>query len=234
MVAMRRLFLLPLLAALSVVACRRGAPTQVAPPDAAAPSAAATPAPAAEPTVVFLGDSLSAGFGVSGEDAFPSVVWKALAADGCGFRLVNAGVSGDTSAGGRARIDWLLRQKPSVVVVELGGNDALRGQPIAGIEANLRTIVRSAKASGAKVLLTGMRIPPSYGPEYAGGFERLYPKLAREEDLAFLPFLLEGVGGDELLNQADGIHPTAEGHRKIAALVAPHLAPLLGCPLPRA
>jgi acyl-CoA thioesterase-1 len=187
---------------------------------------------ASEPTVVFLGDSLSAGFGVSGESAFPSLVWKTLAAQGCGFRLVNAGVSGDTSAGGRARLDWLLRQKPTVVVVELGGNDALRGQPLAGIEANLRAIARAAKDAGARVLLTGMRIPPSYGPEYSGGFEGIYPKLAREEGLALLPFLLEGVGGDALLNQADGIHPTVEGHRKIAALVVPYLAPLLGCPAP--
>lgn len=189
-------------------------------------------APTAEgPLVVFLGDSLTAGFGVDGDQAFPAEIYRALSRGGCPFRLVNAGVSGDTSAGGRSRIDWVLKQRPAVVVVELGGNDALRGQPLAGIEDNLRAIVRAAKSAGSQPLLTGMRIPPSYGPEYSEGFAAIYPRLAKEEGLALVPFLLEGVGGDPSLNQPDGIHPTAEGHRRVAATVVPYLRSLLGCPV---
>jgi acyl-CoA thioesterase-1 len=198
-------------------------------------SLAVTPAVAPDtqdkqgPLVVFLGDSLTAGLGVNADQTFPARIHQTFDREGCSFRLVNAGVSGDTSAGGRSRIEWLLRQDPAVVVVELGGNDALRGQPLEGIEDNLRVIVRTAKAAGARVLLAGMRIPPSYGPEYSEGFAALYPRLARAENLALVPFLLQGVGGDEQLNQADGIHPTPAGHQVIAATVAPYLRSLLGC-----
>ena len=205
-------------------------PSEPAPkPPALVTAPTSAPTSAAAPLVVFLGDSLSAGFGVDGDQAFPARLRSMLAEERCSFRLVNAGVSGDTSAGGRARIEWLLRQKPDVVVVELGGNDGLRGQPLAGIEDNLRVILRAAKAAGAKVLLTGMRIPPSYGPEYSGGFAAIYPGLARQESVLLVPFLLEGVAGDPELNQPDGIHPTPEGHRRVAATVAPYLRSLLGC-----
>jgi acyl-CoA thioesterase-1 len=158
--------------------------------------------------VVFLGDSLSAGYGLAEEDAFPAVVARLLAERGHPIHLVNAGVSGDTTAGGLARVDWVLKQKPAVLVVELGANDGLRGQPLAGIESNLREIVRRGKAAGARVLLLGMKIPPNYGSEYAEGFDALYPRLARELDVPLMPFLLEGVAAESQLNQADGIHPT--------------------------
>lgn len=184
------------------------------------------PAPAA-PRVVFLGDSLAAGYGLAEDEAFPARVAKNLAALGTPIHLVNAGVSGDTTAGGLSRLDWVLRQKPAILVVELGANDGLRGQPLEGIEGNLREIVRRGKAAGAKVLLVGMKMPPNYGREYTDGFAALYPKLAREMDVALLPFLLEGVAAEPRLNQADGIHPTAEGAEIVARTVTPYLEKLL-------
>ncbi len=176
--------------------------------------------------MVFLGDSLTAGLGLGEEAAYPALVGELLAQRGVAVRIVNAGVSGDTSAGGLARVDWLLSLHPEVLVVALGANDGLRGQPVASIEANLREIVRRARAAGARVVLAGMKMPPNYGPDYTRDFEALYARLARELDLPFIPFLLEGVAADPALNQADGIHPTAEGQRRIAELVAPVLLPL--------
>jgi acyl-CoA thioesterase-1 len=205
--------------------------------DPAAPSLAPAPAPApaepaapvadAAPVVVFLGDSLTAGLGLSAEQSFPSLVADRLARERLPIRAVNAGVSGDTSAGGLRRLPWLLRQDPDVVVVELGANDALRGQPVAGIEANLRQIVERARAAGASVLLVGLQLPPSYGNQYADQFAAIYPRLAAELEVPLLPFLLEGVAGRRELNLADGLHPNAQGHHRIAELLAPHLAEVL-------
>jgi acyl-CoA thioesterase-1 len=189
--------------------------------------APATPPAAAVPRVVFLGDSLTAGLGLSEAEAYPALVRERLAERGIQVRVVNAGISGDTSAGGLARVDWLLTQKPDLLVVALGANDGLRGQPVAAVEANLREIVRRAQAAGARVLLAGMKMPPNYGPDYTRDFEALYGRLARELDVAYLPFLLEGVAAVPDLNQPDGIHPTAEGQRRIARLVADALLPLL-------
>jgi len=200
------------------------------PARAAAPVPRPTPAPAAaadEPLVVFLGDSLTAGYGLGGEQAYPALVEKRLEEEGIPVKVLNAGVSGDTTAGGLARLDWLLSQKPDVVVVGLGGNDGLRGLPLEQAEHNLREIVRRAKAAGARVLLLGMQIPPNYGPEYAKGFSDMYPNLAKEMNVPLVPFLLEGVGGVADLNQADGIHPTAEGQEKVADLVTPYVAEVL-------
>jgi acyl-CoA thioesterase-1 len=179
------------------------------------------------PRVVFLGDSLTAGLGVDVEDAFPALVGEILRREARPVEVVNAGVSGDTTAGGLRRLDWLLRQKPDVVVVGLGGNDGLRGLELAASERNLRDIVRKSRDAGAKVLLLGMLIPPNYGPEYTGKFRDVYPRVATETGAALVPFVLEGVGGDPRLNQPDGIHPTAEGHRIMAATVVSGLRPLL-------
>ena len=179
------------------------------------------------PLVVFLGDSLTAGFGLGEEEAYPALASAALAAEGRPVRVVNAGVSGDTSAGGLARLDWVLRLAPDVVVVELGPNDGLRGLSLAATEANLREIVERSRAAGARVLLAGMLIPPNYGPDYAGRFAAIYPRLAAELDVPLVPFLLEGVGGEPDLNLADGIHPNAAGHRRLAENVLPHLRPLV-------
>lgn len=186
---------------------------------------AATRAPAAtrEPLVVFLGDSLTAGYGLSTEQAFPALVGEALRGRGTPARIVNAGVSGDTTTGALGRLDWLLQQKPDLLVVGLGANDAFRGQPVSRIEENLRTIVRRAKASGARVLLLGMRIPTNFGPEYTSAFAAIYPRLASREGVPLMPFLLEGVGGRADLNQDDGIHPNARGQKIVAANVLPHV-----------
>ena len=203
-----------------------------APPAAAAPTTPSAepgePAkPSRAPRVVFLGDSLTAGLGVDADEAFPAVVGEMLRKEGRAAEVVNAGVSGDTTAGGLRRLDWLLRQKPDVVVVGLGANDGLRGLKLEASERNLRDIVRKSRDAGAEVVLLGMLIPPNYGPEYASQFRELYPRLAKETGATLVPFLLEGVGGDPRLNQPDGIHPTAEGHRIIAANVAPHLRDLV-------
>jgi acyl-CoA thioesterase-1 len=180
-----------------------------------------------EKVVVFLGDSLTAGYGLAAGESFPSILERGLRADGATVRVVNAGVSGDTSAGALRRLDWVLRQHPDVVVVELGANDALRGQPTSGIEANLRAIVLQSRDGGAKVLLVGMRIPTSYGPDYAGEFAAIYPRLAKELGVPVVPFLLEGVAGRPGLNLEDGIHPNYAGQKIVAANVRPYLLDLL-------
>ena len=217
-----------------VSGCRHEAGSAPEPSPVPAASVTAAPAPvaadAAGPTVVFLGDSLTAGLGLGEEAAYPALVGKLLAERGRPVRIVNAGVSGDTSAGGLARLDWLLSLQPDFLVVALGANDGLRGQPVASIEANLREIVRRGSAAGAQVVLAGMKMPPNYGPEYTRDFEAVYTRLARELDLPFLPFLLEGVAADPQLNQEDGIHPTAEGQRRISLLVAELLQPLVESP----
>jgi acyl-CoA thioesterase-1 len=179
------------------------------------------------PLVVFLGDSLTAGYGLSAEEAYPAHVERLLAERGLPVRVLNAGVSGDTSAGGRERLDWFLAQRPALVVVELGGNDGLRGQPLAATEANLRAIVERSLAAGARVVLAGMRIPTNYGAEYGSGFEAIFPRLAAAYDVPLIPFLLAGVAADPALNLPDGIHPNAEGQRIVAATVAEALAPLV-------
>ena len=192
-------------------------------PAAAEPTTAASPLP----RVVFLGDSLTAGLGVDADQAFPALVGEILRSEGRAVDVVNAGVSGDTTAGGLRRLDWLLRQKPNVLVVGLGGNDGLRGLELRASEENLRAIVRKSREAGASVLLLGMLIPPNYGPEYTARFRELYPRVAQETGAALVPFLLEGVGGDPRLNQPDGIHPTPEGHRVIAGNVVTPLRDLL-------
>ena len=177
--------------------------------------------------IVFLGDSLTAGYGLDEQQAFPFLVEQALAERLPSLRVVNAGVSGDTTAGGLSRLDWLLRQEPEILVVALGGNDGLRGLDPAASEQNLRQIVIKAREKGARVLLAGMLIPPNYGPEYTQAFADLFPRLAQELQVSFIPFLLEGVAGDPDLNQADGIHPTAEGQEILAQTVLKHLIPML-------
>jgi acyl-CoA thioesterase-1 len=197
-------------------------------PPAPPPPPVAAPAPVPRgPKVVFLGDSLTAGLGLPADQAFPALVGAALAAEGHPVQVVNAGVSGDTTAGGVRRLDWLLGQHPDVVVVGLGGNDMLRGQPPEEVARNLRDLVVRSRDAGAAVLLLGMRANPTLGPDYAAAFDAVYPALAAELSVPLVPFLLEGVVGDPALVQPDGLHPTAEGHARLADLVRPALAPLV-------
>lgn len=230
--------------ALSWVACGRerasddrdrtaeapGSPEALARPAPGATSGPREPAavvPADAPLVVFFGDSLTAGLHLEPSEAFPARLQRRLASEGVPFRLVDAGVSGDTSAGGLRRIDWVLKQRPDILVLELGGNDGLRTQPVAEVEQRLGQMIARAQAAGARVLLLGMRLPPNLGRDYAQAFEALYPRLAEEHGCAFVPFFMEGAAGDPRLMLEDGIHPNAAGHARLAENVAPELRRLV-------
>jgi acyl-CoA thioesterase-1 len=176
--------------------------------------------------IVALGDSLTAGWGVTPDEAWPALIERRLRREGYPYRVVNAGVSGDTSAGGRARLDWVLRSQPEVVIVALGANDGLRGQPVAALRDNLAAILERLRERGVKTLLAGMRLPPNYGAAYTREYAAVFADLGRRAD-AFMPFLLDGVAAVPALNQADGIHPSADGHRVIAERLWPYLVRLL-------
>ena len=186
-----------------------------------------SPAAAADRVIAVLGDSLTAGLGVAPDDAYPALLEARLKREDYDYRVVNAGVSGDTSSGGLRRLDWVLKLKPEVVIVALGANDGLRGQSVVQLYDNLVAIVRKAQQAGARVLLAGMRMPPNYGAAYTREFAAVYPEVARRMNVPLVPFLLEGVAAEVRLNQGDGIHPNAEGQRLIAEHVWPHLRPLL-------
>ena len=180
-------------------------------------------------SLVFLGDSLTAGLGLDPDEAYPAVVQKKIDAAGLPWRVVNAGISGDTTAGGLRRLDWLLRQKVEVIVIALGANDGLRGIAPAVTRANLKTMIEHlrARVPEIKIILAGMQLPPNLGPDYTKQFAAIFPDLAKECDVALIPFLLEGVGAHSELNQADGMHPTVDGQLKLAANVWVVLEPLL-------
>lgn len=179
--------------------------------------------------LVFLGDSLTAGFGVDVEEAYPAHIQAKITAAGLSFIVVNAGVSGDTTAGGLRRIDWLLRQPVDVLVVALGGNDGLRGITPTLTRSNLAGIVDKARSKYPKirVVIAGMQMPPSMGPDYTKEFKATFSGVAREKSVGLIPFLLEGVGGNPEFNQADQIHPTPDGHRRISEVVWTYLKPVL-------
>jgi acyl-CoA thioesterase-1 len=198
------------------------------PPPSPSPSAAPAPS-AASPVVLFLGTSLTAGQGLDPEQAYPALIQKKIDAAGLGYRVVNAGLGGDTSADALGRLDWLLRQKVDVLVVETGANDALRGQDPAATRENIRAILARAREHSPppRLVLVGMEAPRNLGDDYVRRFRAIYPELARESGAALVPFLLEGVGGVVSLNQADGIHPTAAGHERMAETVWRVLEPVL-------
>jgi acyl-CoA thioesterase I len=187
----------------------------------------AAPVRAEERVIVAFGDSLTAGLGVAVEQSYPALLTARLRAEGYPYRVVNAGVSGDTTAGGLRRVDWALRLHPEIVIVELGINDAFRGQDLDGVRANLDQIVERFQSAGARVLIAGMRLPPNYGARYAAAFQRLYEDVSRGRGAPLLPFFLDGVGGNPRLNQMDGVHPTAEGYRMVVDHLWPYLLPLL-------
>jgi len=169
--------------------------------------------------ILFFGDSLTAGYGLSTEEAFPALLEKELNKTDKKVKVVNAGLSGETSAGGLSRIDWILRQPVDIFVLELGANDGLRGLPIEQTRQNLQSIINKVKAKNpnCKIVLAGMMVPPNMGKQYTDDFKNIYPDLARKNNATLIPFILDGVAGIEKLNQADGIHPTPEGHKIIAA-----------------
>ena len=199
-----------------LAACDRGADEAATRPR----SAASTPA-RERPTVMFVGTSLTAGLGLDPDEAYPALIQQKIDSAGLVFRVANAGVSGETSAGAVRRIGWLLRQNPAVLVIETGANDGLRGLSPDSLKANIQTIIDSARALSPppRVVLVGMRAPPNYGFAYARRFSRVYRDVADKNDVPLVTFLLEDVAGRDGMNQADGIHPTAAGQRKMAETV---------------
>jgi acyl-CoA thioesterase-1 len=190
----------------------------------------ATAAAAAEAKViVVLGDSLAAGLGVEPEEAFPALLQSKIDAAGWHDTVINAGVSGDTSADGLGRVDWLLKRRLDVLILELGGNDGLRGIPVTTTKTNLQTIIDRVRSKypQAQIIIAGMKMPPNMGAAYTAAFQEVYPELAAENHASLIPFLLEGIGGQPELNQPDHIHPTAEGHKLVAGNVWKVLEPTL-------
>ena len=173
--------------------------------------------------IVAFGDSLTAGLGVTPEEAYPAQLQRKLQALGHEYQVINAGVSGDTTAGGLRRVDWVLKGRPQIVILELGANDGLRGIDPAQTQANLEQIIQRLQTAGVIVLLAGMKLPPNYGRDYTSRFEAIYPELARKYRLVLIPFFLEGVAAQRALNQADGIHPTGAGYQ----IIVDQLLPLL-------
>ena len=180
-------------------------------------------------TILFFGNSLTAGYGLSPEEAFPALVEKQFNKNGKPCKVVNAGLSGETSAGGLSRIDWILRQRVDVFVLELGANDGLRGLPIEQTNKNLQTIIGKVRAKypKVKIVITGMMVPPNMGDDYTTQFKAIFPALVKKNNATLIPFLLEGVAGIEKLNLPDGIHPNIEGHKIVAGNVMKVLNPLL-------
>ena len=199
-----------------------------------APSQAGTPAPPPtsrtddeRPKIVVLGDSLTAGLGLLDTQSYPHLLQEKIDRDGFQFEVVNAGVSGDTSAGGLRRLDWALQENVRVLIVELGANDGLRGLSVSEMKENLGKIIEAARAKNVIVILTGMEAPPNYGAEYAASFRAAYRELALKYKVLFVPFLLDKVAGQASLNQADGIHPNPQGAAIVADTVWNVLKPLL-------
>src|SRR5688572_22092777 len=226
---MKRVVLLAL--GLSMLVCAGCAQPDVAPAEVRSPNE--TPAPerratnAAQPRIVFLGDSLTAGYGLAKEESVPSLIQGRVRAEGYPYEVVNAGVSGDTSAGGLSRLDWSLEGDVRLLVIELGANDGLRGLPVANMKRNLTEIITRAQSRGITVVLTGMEAPPNFGAAYTAEFRQVYRDLARLPDVTFMPFFLDGVAGLPHLNISDGMHPNAEGARIIERAVWRTIEPLL-------
>ena len=189
--------------------------------------AASAPSTSERRRVVFLGDSLTAGYGLAKEQSVPSLIQKRLDDEGYDYEVVNHGVSGDTSAGGVSRLEWALAGDVRVLVLELGANDGLRGVPVESMKSNLSTIIDGAQKRGVRVLLTGMEAPPNHGALYTAEFRRVFSELAREHNVTFVPFYLEGVAGNPALNLSDGIHPNAEGASIVERTIWRALGPML-------
>lgn len=183
----------------------------------------------AQKNILFFGNSLTAGYGLSSDEAFPAIAAELLQQKGKAVKVINGGLSGETSAGGLTRIDWMLRQPVDILVLELGANDGLRGLPLEQTRLNLQGIINKARAKNPKIkiVIAGMMVPPNMGPEYSEKFQQLFKDLAQKNQAVLIPFLLEGVAGHPHLNLPDGIHPNAAGHRIVAQTVLQYLEPLL-------
>jgi acyl-CoA thioesterase I len=226
-----------------VFGCDQGAPPPSAPPSSSPPrdgfgqrfgtdvtsqpGRSRTPPSPERPRIVAFGDSLTAGLGVSTEESYPAQLQRRLDALGYQYRVINAGVSGDTTAGALRRVPWVLNGTPALVILEVGGNDGLRGLSLDQTRANLEQIIERLQQAGVRVVLAGMRLPPNYGKDYTVGFEAIYPSLAKRYRLPLIPFFLEGVAASPTLNQTDGIHPTGQGYEIIAEQVLTAIRPLL-------
>jgi acyl-CoA thioesterase-1 len=210
-----------------VAGCSRDQPPRQA--DAAIDSVAPAASSGMQPTIVFLGTSITAGLGLDPEQAYPAVIQRMLDSAGYRYQVINAGVSGETSAGALSRIDWILRQSPAVLLIETGANDGLRGQSPDAVRDNIQAIIDRARerSPGTRILLAGMQALPNLGRDYARRFTAIYPELAEKNQVALVPFILEGVGGVDSLNQADGIHPTPSGQKVVAANVWEVLEPVV-------
>jgi acyl-CoA thioesterase-1 len=217
-----------LIAMLTLLTCCRqpeSAPKVV--PKASTEAPKLSPVADPRPVIACFGDSITAGFGLDPGQSFPALLQQDLDQHKYGYRVANLGVSGDTSQDGLARLPLLLAEKPAIVVLELGGNDGLRGLPVSVTESNLAEIIEAVQKTGARVLLAGMTLPPNYGPAYIRKFEAVYHSLAARYTLAWIPFLLAGVGGNADLMQRDGLHPNALGARRVEITVMKALIPLL-------
>jgi acyl-CoA thioesterase I len=226
-------------AIIALVLCAAAAGCRKAPTPQA--TAAASPAPVnpaagtaerARPRIVVLGDSLSAGLGLAETESYPALLQQKLDAGGYDWEVVNAGISGDTSAAGLERLDWTLQGDVRILILELGANDGLRGLSVPEMKRNLATIIERAQQKGIAVLLAGMEAPPNFGPEYAAAFRRVYRDLAAQYHVTLVPFLLDRVAGIAALNQRDGIHPNAEGARIVAETVWTPLKPMVDAASP--
>jgi acyl-CoA thioesterase-1 len=228
---MPRLALIVAACALVAGACGRATPQPAASDAGAAQpasAAAADPNGSGHPTIVALGDSLTAGYGLLEMQAYPSLLQEKLHQDGYAWDVVNAGISGDTSAAGLQRLDWALQQPDvRILIVELGANDGLRGLPVAEMKKNLAAIIERAQERRIAVMLLGMEAPPNFGPEYAGAFRQAFRDLSRDYHVAFIPFMLDKVAGIASLNQSDGIHPNVEGTQIVADTVWKTLRPMV-------
>ncbi|HUQ89399.1 MAG TPA: arylesterase [Vicinamibacterales bacterium] len=209
------------------IGCSRQPDTTASAPVASVAPVATVAQSTAKPRIVFLGDSLTAGLGLSADRSFPSLIEKKLKANGLDYEVMNAGVSGDTSAGGARRAEWSMEGDVRVLILALGGNDGLRGLPPAEMKKNLAAVLARARDRKVPVILAGMEAPPNYGPEYTRAFRNVYSELASEYKVRLIPFLLQGVAGDASLNQSDGIHPNVRGAEIVADLVWKELEPEL-------
>ncbi len=212
---------------LAALACGRADRTEDVPRDVAPAPVPSPPAAPTAPRIVALGDSLTAGLGLPVDQAYPAVLQHKLKENGYVFEVINAGISGDTSADGLRRANWALEGDVRLLILALGANDGLRGLPAGQMKDNLQTIIHRAKQRGIPVLFVGMEAPPNYGEQYAAAFRQVFRDLARENGVVFIPFLLEGVAGVRDLNQSDGIHPTAAGAARIADHLWPHVEKMI-------